>query len=84
MDRCFNCGGGRVSPEMHLQLLHRRIVVLTTVAWVPLLALSIAEGHVWGSVALPFLHDIEMHVDLLVALPLLVAAELIVHRRTDG
>ena len=65
-----------------LELLHRRIVVLTTVAWVPLLALSIAEGHVWGSVALPFLHDIEMHVDLLVALPLLVAAELIVHRRT--
>ena len=65
-----------------LQLLRRRIVVLITVAWVPLLALSIAEGHAWGSVALPFLHDIEMHVRLLVALPLLVVAELVVHRRT--
>ena len=65
-----------------LQLLRRRIVVLITVAWVPLLALSIAEGHAWSSVALPFLHDIEMHVRLLVALPLLVVAELVVHRRT--
>ena len=43
-----------------LQLLHRRIVVLTALAWVPLLALSVAEGHAWGgSVALPFLYDIE-------------------------
>ena len=66
-----------------LQLLRRRLVILTAVAWVPLLALSIAEGRLWaGSVALPFLHDIEMHVRLLVALPLLVVAELVVHRRT--
>ena len=65
-----------------LQLLHRRIVVLTALAWVPLLALSVAEGHAWGgSVALPFLYDIEMHVRLLLALPLLVVAELVVHRR---
>ena len=56
--------------------------MLTTVTWVPLLALSIAEGRVWSIVALPFLHDIEMHVSLLVALPVLVVAELVVHRRT--
>ena len=65
-----------------LQLTHRRIVVLTLIAWVPLLALSVAEGHAWGgNVALPFLFDVEMHVRLLLALPLLVAAELVVHRR---
>ena len=31
-----------------LQLLRRRIVVLTVLAWVPLLRLSVAEGHAWG------------------------------------
>jgi Short chain fatty acid transporter len=48
---------------------------LTLLAWVPLLAVSIAQGHAWGgSVALPFVYDIELHVRLLLALPLLVVA----------
>jgi len=65
-----------------LQLIHRRIVWLTLLAWAPPLALSIAEGHAWGgSVALPFLRDVETHVRLLLALPLLIVAELVVHLR---
>ena len=49
-----------------LQLLNRRIVVLTVLTWVPLLALSVAQGHAWGgSVALPFLYDIELHAQFL-------------------
>jgi hypothetical protein len=68
-----------------LDLLRRRIVVLALLAWVPLLLLSVAEGHAWGgSVALPFLHDIEIHVRLLLAVPLLIVAELIVHQRMRG
>ena len=65
-----------------LEMLHRRIIAMAAVAWVPLLLLSILEGHAWGgSVALPFLYDVEMHVRLLLALPLLVVAELVVHKR---
>jgi hypothetical protein len=65
-----------------LQLLRRRIVVVTVLAWAPLLLLSVAEGHAWGaSVALPFLYDVELHVRLLLAIPLLIVAELVVHRR---
>jgi hypothetical protein len=65
-----------------LQLLPRRIVILTLLAWAPLLVLSVAERHAWGgSVQLPFLHDIEMHVRLLLALPLLILAEQVVHQR---
>ena len=65
-----------------LQLLRRRVVALTVLAWVPLLVLSIAEGRAWGtSVALPFLSDIEQHARFLVAMPLLIVAEVIVHRR---
>jgi hypothetical protein len=63
-------------------LLHRRIVVITLVAWLPLLLLSMLGGHLLaGTVRLPFLYDIEAHVRLLVALPVLIVAELIVHSR---
>ena len=65
-----------------LELLHRRIVAFVVLAWAPLLLLSIAEGHAWGgSVALPFLYDLELQVRLLVALPLLILAEWVVHER---
>jgi hypothetical protein len=73
--------GTRLAGET-LQLLRRRVIVLTFLAWVPLLVLSVAEGQAWGrSVELPFLHDVELHVRLLLVLPLLIAAELVVYRR---
>ena len=51
-----------------LQLLRRRLIVLTFLAWVPLLVLSVVQEHAWGTtVALPFLNDIELHVRFLVA-----------------
>src|SRR5262245_8585099 len=65
-----------------LHLLRRRIVVLTLVAWLPLLVLSALEGQAWGgTVAVPFLLDIEVHARFLLALPLLVLSELVVHER---
>jgi hypothetical protein len=64
-----------------LQTIRRIIVGAVLLAWVPLLVLSIIEGHAWGTaVTLPFLHDIGMHARLLLSLPLLIAAELYVHR----
>jgi len=65
-----------------LFFLRRRIIVLALLTWAPLLVLSLLEGHAWsGSVTLPFIHDIEMQVRLLLAIPLLVVAELVVHKR---
>ena len=65
-----------------LELVRRRLVVIALFAWLPLLVLALAEGNAWGGpAAVPFLLDIEVHVRLLVALPLLVAAELLVHMR---
>ena len=73
--------GTRMADDA-LRLLHRRVVVLVLLAWVPLLVLSIAEGNAWGDrVTLPFLRDVELHVRLLIALPLMVLAELVVHQR---
>src|SRR5947209_6735779 len=63
-------------------LMVRRILVITLIAWPPLLLLSALGWHVSGvAVKLPFLRDIEAHVRLLVALPVLIAAELLVHSR---
>ena len=65
-----------------LELLRQRLLVIPALAWTPLLALSMLERHVWGGGArLSFLWDVEAHVRFLVALPLLVAAELVVHVR---
>ena len=60
----------------------RRIVVISLFAWLPLLILSMVRGRAWGSeVSVPFLADLEVHVRFLVALPLLIGAELVVHQR---
>jgi len=65
-----------------LMLLRQRIVFLTIFAWLPLLLLSTMEGNAWGgSVAVPFLFDIEVHVRFLLAMPLMIIAELVVHKR---
>jgi hypothetical protein len=64
-----------------LHLLHRRIVVLVVVAWLPLLVLSVIDGRAWSSAGLDFFHDAEIHLRLLVAMPLLVFAEQFVHVR---
>jgi hypothetical protein len=65
-----------------LEMVRRRVVVLVLITWLPLLALSIAEGRAWGeSVKLPFLMDMDVHAKFLLALPLLIFAELIVHQR---
>jgi hypothetical protein len=66
-----------------LELMHRRVIVLSLLAWLPLLLLSVVEGTAWGGrVQVPFLQDVELHVRLLVALPLLIVAELVVNQRT--
>lgn len=70
----------RLDTPAH-ELLKKRILSISMFAWLPLLFLSLVDGKAWGGADLPFLHDIEMHARLLVALPLLIAAELLVHRR---
>ena len=70
---------GLVEPSMGL--LTRRILVISGVAWLPLLVLTIASGHAFGGSGISFSEDIAAHVRLLLCLPLLLAAEVIVHNR---
>jgi len=65
-----------------LMLVRQRIIVISLFAWMPLLVLSAVEGHLLdGNLAVPFLLDMEVHIRFLVAVPLLIIAELVVHRR---
>jgi len=65
----------------HLELLHRRLITITSIAWVPLLLLDSLGSQAASIGRLSFLHDVEVQVRLLVALPVLIWAELIVHSR---
>ncbi|HVO89300.1 MAG TPA: hypothetical protein VMV45_12215 [Casimicrobiaceae bacterium] len=65
-----------------LELARRRMVVISMIAWAPLLLLSVASGSaIGGDLAVPFLKDIQAHARFLLALPLLIIAELVVHQR---
>jgi hypothetical protein len=65
-----------------LALLRQRIAVIALLAWLPLAALAAFEGHLLDhTIAVPFLYDFEVHIRILVAVPLLIIAELLVHQR---
>src|SRR5215469_2234964 len=65
-----------------LTLVARRMIVFVLITWVPLLLLAAHDGHLLdGDVTVPFLLDGETHIRFLVVVPLLLAAELVVHRR---
>jgi hypothetical protein len=65
-----------------LELVRQRIIVISLLAWLPLLLLSALEGQaLGGSAAVPFLKDVEVHIRFLVVVPLFIVAELVVHQR---
>jgi len=64
-----------------MELVVRRILAIPLICWLPLLVLTAAAGHLIGGVPVPFLRDPEVHIKLLLALPILIAAEVLVHDR---
>jgi hypothetical protein len=62
-----------------VELVERRIVAFAAAAWLPLLVLSILDGNAAGGTKVPFLLDPDVHVRFLLALPVLIWAELAVH-----
>lgn len=64
-----------------LELLPRRIVTAIVITWVPLALLSLFIGRAVGAVEVPFVEHLAVHVRFLISLPLLIAAEVFVHKR---
>ena len=65
-----------------LELVVRRVLLFALITWVPLFLLCLYGGQLLSSGHLGFLRDLETHVRFLVALPVLIGAEIIVHKRT--
>src|SRR5215469_18660027 len=64
-----------------LELLHRRVIASILLTWAPLAVLSIFSGIGGGFARVRFFTDIEVHARFLIALPILIGAELLVHLR---
>ena len=64
-----------------LELLHRRIIASALLTWLPLFVLTTVSAGMGSAAQISFFHDIEVHVRFLVALPILIGAELVVHHR---
>jgi hypothetical protein len=65
-----------------LNLVKRRVIVISLFTWLPLLLLSVLTGEAAGGDSkVPFFYDVDVHVRFLLALPLLLVAELVVHQR---
>jgi hypothetical protein len=65
-----------------LEWLKRRALVVTLFVWLPLLLLSLVEGHALrGAIKIPFMRDVEAHSRFLVTVPLLIVAEVTVQHR---
>jgi len=63
-------------------LVKRRMVAIALITWLPLLLLSLLPGESSrGAIKVPFLYDIDVHIRFLLALPLMLLAELVVHQR---
>jgi hypothetical protein len=70
--------------DQDLGLLGRRCFWLALIAWLPLFALNALSGYLWtrNGLMLAFVPDVGVHVKFLVALPLLLVAEVLVSRHT--
>jgi hypothetical protein len=65
-----------------LNLVKRRVIVISLLTWLPLLLFSVWTGDAAGGVSkVPFFYDVDVHIRFLLALPLLLVAELVVHQR---
>lgn len=65
-----------------LELVRSRILCVVGITWLPIFLLSAIGGHLLSGPGLPFLNDMETQVRFLIAVPLLIAAELVVHQRS--
>jgi hypothetical protein len=72
-----------IRPELGAASI-RTALLLMAITWLPLLVFSIIEGLARGGAKIPFLYDIGAHARFLVAVPILVLAEVPIGKRLRG
>jgi len=63
-----------------IEHVERRLIAVIAVTWLPLFLLSLVDGKAFGGTRIPFALDLNVQTRFIVALPMLVAAEPLVHR----
>ena len=63
-----------------IEQLERRLIAVAVVTWLPLFLLSLADEKAFGGTRIPFVLDLNVQTRFIVALPMLIAAEPLVHR----
>lgn len=61
--------------------LPRRIAVAVGLLWLPLVVLACIDGRAWSGSPVPLLHDVDTLMRYVVALPLMLVAERLLHLR---
>ncbi|MCU0751455.1 MAG: hypothetical protein MUF86_04045 [Akkermansiaceae bacterium] len=61
--------------------VRQRMITVCGIIWLPLLLLCAITGTLLDGIAVPFLLDVETHARFLLAVPLMIYAELLVHQR---
>ena len=73
-----------LNTMLHIQVpgrysIKRRLALLTTISWLPLLLLATMEGNLFNSsLDMPFVYDLKPYVRYLLVLPLLIVADTII------
>jgi hypothetical protein len=62
----------------------RTAIILAALTWLPLLVFSLIEGLALGGARIPFFYDLAAHARFLVAVPILVLAEIPIGKRLRG
>jgi hypothetical protein len=73
---------GLIRPS--LDRISWRLLIIVGLAWLPLAVLTLLEGRFSSGVRVPFIEDYDAQARLLAVLPLLIAAEVLMHRKTRG
>ena len=88
----FTEGGPGAALIKRLRLIHldltadlgRTSLILAALTWVPLFVLCMFEGLAFGRVKIPFFYDIAAHTRFLLAVPVLVLADIPIGVRLRG
>ena len=56
------------------------MIAVIAITWFPLLLLSVSDGKAFGGTRIPFVLDLNAQTRFIIALPMLIAAEPLVHR----
>ncbi|MGD0291309.1 MAG: hypothetical protein ABSC63_16875 [Candidatus Binataceae bacterium] len=62
----------------------RTAIILAAITWIPLLVFSLVEGLALSGARIPFVYDLAAHARFLVAVPVLVLAEIPIGKRLRG